>query len=38
MGILIDLRGFIVYKVRDSNREEVCSHCTDEDCRENAVW
>jgi hypothetical protein len=36
MGILIELRVFVVYKVTGSNRKEMCSHCTDEECRENA--
>jgi len=38
MGILIELIVFIVYKVTGSNRKEVCSYCTEEECWESADW
>lgn len=38
MGILIELRIFIVYKVTSSNMKEMCGHCSDEERRENADW
>jgi len=38
MGILIELGVFIVYKVTVINKKEMCSHCTGEECRENADW